>query len=101
MTSKVKLQSLAGMYDILPENQHYLKRVQKSVESTTNYYSFSKIEVPVLEYAEVFSKGAGSTSDIVEKEMYSFRTKGGDLVALRPEFTPGIARSYIEHGMHN
>jgi histidyl-tRNA synthetase len=101
MTSKVKLQSLSGMNDILPKDQPYLKKIQKSLENTTNYYSFQKIETPVLEYAEVFSKGAGDTSDIVEKEMYSFRTKGGDLVALRPEFTPGIVRSYIENGMYN
>lgn len=98
---KQKLQSLSGMNDVLPKDQPYLKKIQKSIESTTNYYSFQRIEVPVLEYAEVFSKGAGDTSDIVEKEMYSFRTKGGDLVALRPEFTPGVARAYIEHGMHN
>src|SRR3989344_8075531 len=101
MTAKVKFQTLAGINDILPEQQVYLKKITKSVESTTSYYSFQKIDVPVVEYAEVFSKGAGASSDIVEKEMYSFRTKGGDLVALRPEFTPGIARSYIEHGMHN
>ena len=101
MTTKLKLQSLSGMHDILPENQPYLKRVQKSVESTTNYYNFQRIDVPVLEFAEVFSKGAGATSDVVEKEMYSFRTKGGDQVALRSEFTPGIVRSYIEHGMYN
>ena len=101
MTSKTKLQSLSGMHDILPEQQIYLKRIQKSIEGTTKYYSFENIDVPVIEYAEVFSKGAGAASDIVEKEMYTFKTKGGDLVALRPEFTPGIARAYIEHGMHN
>lgn len=101
MTSKTKLQNVTGMHDILPKDQPYFKKIQKSVENTTNYYSFQKIEVPILEYAEVFSKSAGDTSDIVEKEMYSFRTKGGDLVALRPEFTPGIVRSYIEHGMYN
>ena len=101
MTNKVKLQSLSGMHDILPESQLYLKRIQKSIENTTKYYSFESIDVPVVEYAEVFSKGAGAASDIVEKEMYTFKTKGGDLVALRPEFTPGIARAYIEHGMHN
>lgn len=99
--SKLKLQSLSGMRDVLPADQVYLKRIQKSVESTTQYYSFGRIDVPVLEYAEVFAKGAGDTSDIVEKEMYSFRTKGQDLVALRPEFTPGIVRSYIENGMYN
>ena len=96
---KVKLQSLSGMNDVLPKDQPFLKKIQKSIEGTTSYYNFQKIEVPVLEYAEVFSKAAGDTSDIVEKEMYSFRTKGGDLICLRPEFTPGVVRSYIEHGM--
>jgi len=98
---KTKLQSLSGMRDILPDQQVYLKRIQKAIESVTHYYSFGKIDVPVLESAEVFSKSAGMSTDIVEKEMYAFRTKGGDLVAMRPEFTPGIVRSYIENGMHN
>jgi histidyl-tRNA synthetase len=89
------------MHDILPEEQKYYARVQKSIDSVVKYYGFEKIDTPVLELAEVFYKGTGVTTDIVEKEMYSFKTKGQDLVALRPEFTPGIARSYIEHGMHN
>jgi len=99
--TKVKLQTLSGMHDILPKDQPYLRKIQKFIENATDYYGFSKIEVPVLEQAEVFSKGAGLSSDIVEKEMYAFKAKGGDLIALRPEFTPGIVRSYIEHGMHN
>ena len=89
------------MHDILPQDQGYVKKVQKSVEHISHYYGFGKIDTPILEYAEVFSKGAGTASDIVEKEMYTFRTKGGDLVALRPEFTAGVVRSYIEHGMYN
>ncbi len=99
--SKVRFQTLSGMHDILPQQQIYLKRIIKSLENTTNYYSFQRIDTPIIELAEVFSKGEGETSDIVEKEMYAFKTKGGDLVALRPEFTPSIMRSYIEHGMHN
>ena len=99
--SKIKIQSLTGMHDILPEDQVYFKKVKKSVENIANYYGFGRIDTPVLEYAEVFIKGTGSATDIVEKEMYTLRTKGGDLVALRPEFTPGFARSYIEHGMYN
>lgn len=98
---KVKLQTLSGMRDLLPEDQVYLKRINKSVESIANYYSFARIDTPILENAEVFAKGVGAATDIVEKEMYTFRTKGGDTVALRPEFTAGIARSYIENGMHN
>ena len=99
--SKIKLQSLSGMRDTLPDEQVYVKRIQKAVESITHYYGFNRIDTPVLEQAELFIKGTGADTDAVSKEMYSFRTKGGDLVALRPEFTPSIVRSYIENGMYN
>lgn len=99
--SKIRYQSLTGMHDILPEDQIYFKEAQKAVESIANYYCFQKIETPILEQAEVFSKAVGADTDIVGKEMYTFRTKGGDLVSLRPEGTAPIMRSYIEHGMHN
>ncbi len=101
MATKTKLQTLSGMHDILPQDQAYVKKIQKSVENIANYYSFQRIDVPILEFAEVFIKGTGQSTDIVEKEMYTFRTKGGDMVSLRPEFTAGIVRSYIEHGMYN
>jgi histidyl-tRNA synthetase len=101
MASKNKFQILTGMHDILPEDQAYFKRVQKIVEGVADYYSFQKIETPILELTEVFSKAVGLNTDIVEKEMYSFKTKGGDLVSLRPEGTAPVMRSYIEHGMHN
>lgn len=101
MSDKFKFQSLTGMHDILPEDQAYYKRVNKSVESITNYYGFQRIDTPILEMADVFSKAVGQDTDIVGKEMYAFKTKGGDLVALRPEGTAPIMRSYIEHGMHN
>jgi len=99
--SKIKYQSLTGMHDVLPEEQIYFKRVQKAVESIANYYSFDKIETPIVEFAEVFQKAVGDDTDIVGKEMYTFRTKGGDLVSLRPEGTAAVMRSYLEHGMHN
>lgn len=85
----------------MPDDQPYFKKVQKSAGNIANYYGFKRIDTPILEDAEVFLKGTGITTDIVQKEMYSFRTKGGDMVTMRPEFTPGIARSYIENGMHN
>ena len=99
--SKLKYQTLSGMHDILPEDQIYLKKFNKSLENVAKYYNFQRIDTPILEMAEVFSKGTGAGTDIVEKEMYTFRTKGGEMVSLRPEFTPSIARSYIENGMHN
>ncbi len=99
--SKIKYQSLTGMHDVLPEDQVYFKRIQKVVESVSNSYTFEKIETPILEFAEVFQKAVGDDTDIVGKEMYTFRTKGGDMVALRPEGTAAVMRSYLEHGMHN
>ncbi|MEI7425112.1 MAG: histidine--tRNA ligase, partial [Candidatus Staskawiczbacteria bacterium] len=83
------------------EDQVYFKRVQKVVESVANSYTFEKIETPILEFAEVFQKAVGDDTDIVGKEMYTFRTKGGDMVSLRPEGTAPVMRSYLEHGMHN
>jgi len=99
--SKIKYQSLTGMHDVLPEDQVYFKRIQKVVEAVSNSYTFEKIETPIVEFAEVFQKAVGDDTDIVGKEMYTFRTKGGDLVALRPEGTAAVMRSYLEHGMHN
>ena len=99
--SKEKYQTLTGMHDVLPEDQVYFKRVQKVVEGVANYYSFDKIETPILEFAEIFQKAVGDDTDIVGKEMYTFRTKGGDMVSLRPEGTAPVMRSYLENGMHN
>ncbi len=99
--SKPKYQSLTGMHDVLPEDQVYFKRVQKVIEGVSNYYSFQKIETPILESVEIFSRTVGQDTDIVGKEMYIFKTKGGDSVCLRPEGTAPVMRSYIEHGMHN
>ena len=99
--SKLKYQSITGMHDVLPEDQIYFGRVRKVVESVAKYYNFDKIETPILEYAEVFQKAVGDDTDIVGKEMYTFKTKGGDMVSLRPEGTAPVMRSYLEHGMHN
>jgi histidyl-tRNA synthetase len=96
-----KFQSPTGMRDILPEDQYYFQKFYSVANSVASFYGFEKIETPILENAELFSRGVGSSTDIVEKEMYVLKTRGGDLLALRPEFTAGIARSYIEHGMFN
>ncbi|TSC95148.1 MAG: histidine--tRNA ligase [Parcubacteria group bacterium Licking1014_1] len=90
-----------GMRDILPEDQARFQKVQKSIENIANYYGFQKIDTPILERAEVFLRGIGANTDMAEKEIYSFRTKSSDFVALRPGYRPAIARSYIEHKMHS
>ena len=100
MTKKPKFRSPTGMHDILPEDHKYFQRVYETVASIADFYEFEKIETPILEEAELFSRGVGVATDIVKKEMFSLRTKGGDLLAMRPEGTAPIVRAYIEHGMH-
>lgn len=93
------LQSVKGMHDILPEEQIFWDFILKKSRSILNDYGFSKIETPILEDTDLFLRSLGEATDIMEKEMYSFKTKGGDEVALRPEGTAPVARAYIEHGM--
>lgn len=89
------------MHDILPEEQNYFDKIYNVCENVVKFHNFKKIETPILEYTDLFAKGTGVGSDIVQKQMFSLRTKGGDSLTLRPEFTPGIIRSYLEHGMQN
>jgi len=96
-----KFQAPKGTSDILPEDQRYWERVRGIIKQLAYAYGFSFIETPILEDAQLFVKGTGNVTDIVQKEMYTLRTKGGDCLALRPEFTPSIVRAYIEHGMKN
>lgn len=89
------------MHDILGEEQEYFQKIHDAVKEVVNFYHFKKIITPILEETELFVKGTGAFTDIVEKEMFSLRTKGGDNLSLRPEGTPGVVRAYIEHGMRN
>ncbi len=94
------LQALRGMKDVLPADQSYWEQVRRVSDRLYRDYGFSRIDTPVLEYANLYVRSIGLGTDIVEKEMYAFTTKGGDKVALRPEFTAGICRSYIQNGMN-
>lgn len=96
---KLLLQALRGMRDLLPEDQPYWERVRRVLTHASQEYGFQRIDTPLVEYANLFTRLIGTETDIVEKEMYTFVTRGGDKVALRPEFTAGIARAYIQHGM--
>lgn len=93
------LQTVRGMKDVLPEEQGYWDQVRRTSERLARDYGFSRIDIPLVEYANIFVRTIGEGTDIVDKEMYNFVTKGGDKVALRPEFTAGICRSYIQNGM--
>jgi len=101
MAKRAKFQTPTGMHDILPEDQSYFRRIYEVVEKIADFYSFGKIDTPILEQAELFSKGIGLDTDIVQKEMFTFRTKGGDILSLRPEGTAPVVRAYLEKGMLN
>jgi len=101
MSKKPKFQRPTGMHDILPEDQKYFKRIYTVVSNIADFYGFGKIDTPILEETELFSRGIGMATDIVKKEMYTLKTKGGDFLSLRPEWTAPIVRSYIENGMKN
>lgn len=98
---KPKFQSPTGMHDILPEDQKYFQKIHEVVAELSDFYNFKKIETPILEQTELFSKGIGLATDIVQKEMFSFKTKGGDYLTMRPEGTAPIVRAFIENGMSN
>jgi histidyl-tRNA synthetase len=89
------------MQDWTPEKQPYYRWIDKTIRETASRYGFLPIDVPIVEQTEVFARGVGTGTDIVEKEMYSFETLGGEHLTIRPEFTAGIARAYVENGMHN
>jgi len=96
---RAALQAPRGMHDILPEEQPWWDRVRTVARTLADFYGFLRIDTPVLESARLFERGIGEATDIVEKEMYLVRTKGGDVLALRPENTAGIMRAYLEHHM--
>jgi len=96
---KKSFQAPRGMRDILPEEQIYWDKIEQTIKNLADAYGFKLINTPILEDSELFIKGTGIYTDIVEKEMYSLRTKGGDKLSLRPEFTPAIIRAYLENGL--
>jgi histidyl-tRNA synthetase len=97
---KIILQAPKGMHDILADEYVFYQSVFEKAEKVASYYGFQPIQTPLLEKTELFTSGVGTATDIVEKQMYSFRTRGGDHLSLRPELTAPIMRSYLEHGMH-
>lgn len=100
--SKIKApQLLKGMKDVLPQDQKYWQFILKACRRIASSHCFDWIETPILESTSLYQRSTGKYSDIVRKEMFSFVDQGEENISLRPEFTPGIARAYVEHGMIN
>lgn len=88
-----------GTRDILPEEIYKWYFVEEKFREICHQFGYHEIRVPVFEHTELFQRGVGDTTDIVQKEMYTFDDKGGRSISLRPEGTAGVVRSYIENGM--
>ena len=88
-----------GMRDIINEEYYAFQGFFEKAQEIAVYYGFKPIDTPILEHEDVFTSSVGEGTDIVDKEMYTLRTKGGDHLALRPEHTAPLMRAYIEHGM--
>jgi histidyl-tRNA synthetase len=95
------IQLIRGMRDLLPADQMYWKRMHDAAERLATSYGYDRIETPLVEETALFIRGVGRSTDIVEKELYSWETQGGENVSLRPEGTASVVRAYIQHGMVN
>ncbi len=94
-----QLQAIRGMNDILPEQTPVWQYLEHQVRAVLATYGYQEVRIPVVESSALFSRGIGSGTDIVEKEMYTFDDRNGDKLSLRPEATAGVVRTGIEHGM--
>ncbi|MGY8849888.1 MAG: histidine--tRNA ligase [Pseudomonadales bacterium] len=98
----MKLQSIRGMNDLLPEQSATWQYLERTVAEVLGRYSYREIRFPILEQTELFKRAVGEVTDIVEKEMYSFEDRNGDSLSLRPEGTAGCVRACTENGLlHN
>lgn len=93
------IQKPKGTKDILPDEVFKWQYIEEKVKKIFENTGMKEIRVPVFEHTELFSRGVGETTDVVQKEMYTFEDKGGRSITLRPEGTAGVVRSYIENGM--
>jgi len=98
-TEKKDFSSPKGMRDIMKEEYYSFQGFFEKAQEVAVYYGFKPIETPILEHEEIFTSGIGEGTDIIDKEMYTLKTKGGDHLALRPEHTAPLMRAYIQHGM--
>lgn len=94
------INSIRGFNDILPPDTNIWQHVEKEARDIFAAYGFSEIRVPIVEKTGLFSRSIGETTDIVEKEMYTFADRHGESITLRPEGTAPVARAYIEHKLY-
>ncbi|WP_404337481.1 histidine--tRNA ligase [Planococcus rifietoensis] len=91
------IQAPRGTYDVLPQESAKWQEVERTINELCNLYQYKEIRTPVFEHTELFQRGVGDTTDIVQKEMYTFQDRGDRSLTLRPEGTASVVRSYVEH----
>lgn len=90
-----------GTQDVLPSQSHNNRFIENTLLEIADEFGFKEIRTPVFEHTELFTRSVGDTTDVVQKEMYTFNDKGGRSITLRPEGTAGAARAFLEHGLFN
>ena len=96
----MSIQAIKGVKDILPSDVSVWQHLEATARRLFEDYGFSEIRVPIFEYTELFARSIGVSTDIVEKEMYTFQDRDGKKITLRPEGTAGVVRAFIEHKMY-
>ncbi|MCL2286647.1 MAG: histidine--tRNA ligase [Firmicutes bacterium] len=95
------IQAPKGTRDVYGDEMLIWHKIEAAVRKITGKYNFQEIRTPIIESTDLFQRGVGDTTDIVQKEMYTFNDKGGRSLSLRPEQTASVVRAYIERGLHN
>ena len=93
--------AVKGTKDVLPGEIYKTQYIESTALDVAERFGFKEIRTPVFEHTELFQRGVGDTTDVVQKEMYTFDDKGGRSITLRPEGTAGAARSFLENGLCN
>ncbi|HJM82468.1 MAG TPA: histidine--tRNA ligase [Nitrospinota bacterium] len=96
-----KLLKIKGVKDVLPDEAYFWQQLEQVARSVFERYQFGEIRIPTFEKTEVFVRSIGENSDIVEKEMYTLKDRGGDSLTLRPEGTAPVVRAYVEEKLFN
>lgn len=93
--------AIRGTQDVLPGESHKWQHMEQTALAIARDFGYREMRVPVFEHTELFQRSVGETTDVVQKEMYTFDDKGGRSITLRPEGTAGMARAFLEHGLNN
>ena len=96
----MSIQAIKGVKDVLPADIHLWQHLESTARSLFEDYGFTEIRIPVFEYTELFARSIGASTDIVEKEMYTFEDRDGKKITLRPEGTAGTVRAFVEHKLY-